>query len=67
MKEVAGSQVLKEDSVSGGGLKVEGDISTGFSSEGREVEVGGRVGEGCCAPVVPFRTQEQDVEHSCFI
>lgn len=62
MKEVSSSQVLQKDSMSGGSLKVEGDVSAGFSSEGREVEVGGRAGEGRCVPVVPFRKQEQDTD-----
>lgn len=55
MKEVCGSQVLQKDSMSGGSLEVEGDVSAGFSSEGRELEVGGRTAEGRCVPVVPFR------------
>lgn len=62
VKEVSGAQVLQKDSMSGGSLKVERDVSAGFSSEGREVEVGGRAGEGCCVPVVPFRKQEHDMD-----
>ncbi len=61
VQEVSGSQVLQKDSISGGSLKVEGDVSAGFSSEGREVEVGGRAGERRCVPVVPFRKPEQDM------
>lgn len=60
VKEVGGSQVLQKDTMCGRSLKVEGDVSAGFSSEGREVEVGGRAAEGCCVPVVPFRKQQQD-------
>lgn len=64
MKEVGGSQVLKKDSMSGRSLKVKGDVGTGFSSEGREVEVGGRAGEGRCVPEVPFRKQQQDMDNN---
>lgn len=68
MKEVSGSQVLQKDSMSGGSLKVEGDVSAGFTSEGREMEVGGRASEGCCVPVVPFRKQQEHMEkNTCFL
>ena len=58
MKEVGGSQVLQEDSMVGGCLKVEGDVSAGFSSKGLEVDVGSRAGKGGCIPVVPFGKQQ---------
>lgn len=65
MKEVSGSQVLQKDTVSGRSLKVEGDVSAGFSSEGREMQVGGGASEGRCIPEGPLRQQHQDDEYEC--
>lgn len=59
MKEVGRSRALQKDSVSGGGLKVEGDVGAGFSSDGREVEGGRWAREGCAIPVFPFKRQQR--------
>lgn len=50
--EVGIAQVLQEDAVGGGGLKVEGDVGAGLAPEGGEVQVRGGGVERSRVPVV---------------